>query len=110
MLGEVSEVADDVVVIANGSFVVHSPVQELVARSDRVRVTTPGASQLQALLTGAGLGSELIAPDSLLVSGSREQVGGIAAGAGIPIYGLDIDAANLEEIFLELTGTAEGRN
>jgi ABC-2 type transport system ATP-binding protein len=110
LLAEISEVADDVVVITNGAFVVHSPVHDLVARSDRVRVTTPEAQRLGSLMTEAGLSSELVAPDSLLVAGSREQVGRIAAGAGIPIYGLDIDEANLEDVFLELTGTKERSN
>ena len=110
LLAEISEVADDVVVIANGSFVTHSGVHDLVARSDRVKVTTPSAHQLASLLGDAGVSSELVAPDSLVVNGSREQVGGIAAAAGIPIYGLDVDERNLEDVFLELTGTSEGRN
>ena len=110
LLAEISEVADDVVVIANGSFVTHSGVHDLVARSDRVKVITPSAHQLGSLLGDAGVSSELVAPDSLIVNGSREQVGGIAAAAGIPIYGLDVDERNLEDVFLELTGTSEGRN
>lgn len=108
LLAEVAEVADEVVVIAGGRFITHSPVHELLAQSDRVRVTTPAADRLRDLLAELSVASELVAPDALVVMGSREYVGRVAAEHGIPIYGLEIDERSLEDVFLELTGTTEG--
>ena len=110
VLAEIAEVADEVVVIANGRLVAHSPVHELLAQSDRVRVTTPHAERLRDLLTGASFAAELTAPDALVVTAPREEVGRVAADAGIPIYGLEIDERSLEDVFLEMTASNEGRN
>ena len=110
LLAEIAEVADDVVVIAGGRFITHAPVHELIQRSDQVHVTTPEAERLRDLLIGAGMASELVAHDSLVVTASREDVGRTAAGAGIPIYGLEVEERSLEDVFLELTATTEGRN
>ena len=110
LLAEIAEVADDVVVIAEGRFIAHAPVHELVARSDRVRVTTPQAERLRDLLIERSLPTELVAPDSLVVSASRQDVGQIAAAAGVPVYGLEIDERSLEDVFLELTTTNDGRD
>ena len=110
LLAEIAEVADDVVVIGNGRFITHSPVHDLLARSDRVRVTTSKAEQLRDLLNGADISAELTAPDSLSVVGSREEVGRLAAEAGIPIFGLEVDERSLEDVFLELTGSSERSN
>ena len=110
LLAEIAEVADDVVVIANGRFITHAPVHELIERSDEVHVTTPEAERLRDLLNQAGMSSELVAHDSLVVRASREDVGRMAAGAGIPIYGLEVGERSLEDVFLELTATPEGRN
>jgi hypothetical protein len=41
----------------------------------------------------------------LVVTASKEVVGTIAAQAGIPIYGLNQQERNLEDIFFELTVT-----
>ena len=110
LLAEIAEVADEVVVISNGRFITHSPVHELVERSDRVRVTTPEPEKLRDLLADESFEAELVAPDVLIVTASKEEVGRIAAAAGVPIFGLEIDERSLEDVFLELTGSNEGRN
>ena len=110
LLAEITEVADEVVVIANGRFVTHSSVHQLLDHSDRIRVTTPEAEKLRDLVSDEGYEVELVAPDVLLVTASREAVGRIAAAAGVPIFGLAIDERSLEDVFLELTGSNEGRN
>jgi ABC-2 type transport system ATP-binding protein len=105
LLAEITEVADEVVVISEGRLITHSPIAELLRHSDRVRVSSPQADRLRDLLAEAGVPVELIAPDLLSVRGSREKVGEIAADAGLPIFGLETDQVNLEDVFLELTGS-----
>ena len=108
LLGEITEVADEVVVIGNGRFITHSPVHDLLERSDRVRIVTPQAEKLRDLLTDAEISAELVAPDVLHATASGEQVGLIAAGAGVPIFGLETEQQSLEDVFLELTSTEGG--
>jgi ABC-2 type transport system ATP-binding protein len=106
LLAEVSEIADDVIVINEGRLVTQSPVHELVSRSAaEVRVETAQPERLRDALEAAGIAVSLASHDELVVSASREAVGMIAAEVGIPIFGLHQQERSLEDIFFELTGT-----
>jgi ABC-2 type transport system ATP-binding protein len=104
LLAEVSEIADDVIVINHGRLVTHAPVHELVSRTvGEVRVETDRPEQLRIELQAAGIAATLASHDELVVAASKEAVGTIAAQAGIPIYGLTHQERTLEDIFFELT-------
>ena len=103
LLAEISEMADDVVVINRGRLVTHAPVHQLVARAAGARTVTPDSERLSHELTQRGIDHERLSLDTLHVDAAAEVVGAIAAEAGIPIYGLENAETNLEDVFFELT-------
>ena len=107
LLGEVAQMADEVVVIDRGRLVVRSDVSDLLSRAERaVRVRTDQPEHLRDLLAASGATSELAAHDMLLVKGvDAEHVGRTAAAAGIPLLALQAEEGNLEDVFLQLTGS-----
>jgi ABC-2 type transport system ATP-binding protein len=106
LLGEVSQIADDVIVINEGRLVTQAPVHELVSRTvSEVRVETAQPERLRDALQAAGIEVGIASHDELVVSASKEVVGTIAAEIGIPIFGLHQQERSLEDIFFELTTT-----
>jgi ABC-2 type transport system ATP-binding protein len=104
VLGEVAQLADEVVIIHRGRLVAHEGVAELTARvSGGTRVRSPRAADLAERLRRAGF--EVAASDDgrLSVQAPPERVGEIAAEAGIVLHELTGDTGSLEEAFLELT-------
>jgi ABC-2 type transport system ATP-binding protein len=107
LLAEIAGLADDVVVIDKGRLVTHAPVPELTERAaEGVRVRTNRPERLRDVLADEGIDVSLISHDELLVAASPQIVGDLAAAAGIPIYGLDVEERSLEDVFFELTGKA----
>ena len=105
-LAEISMMADELVVIDQGRLIVSGSVQELMARTDqRVRVRTADPERLRDLLVASEREAELIAHDTLTVRGRAEDIGRIAASAGIAVFELSQEEATLEDVFLELTGS-----
>ena len=106
VLAEIEQIADEVVIIHRGRFVAHETTAELSARAAAgVRVRSPQAERLQALLQEAGLAVTSSDGDLLLVGdGSTERVGELAAANGIVLHELAAEKTTLEEAFLELTG------
>jgi ABC-2 type transport system ATP-binding protein len=107
LLQEVSQTVDDVVIIANGVLVREGTMAELSgAASVLVRTSDPTALA-EALLAG-GLASAPNADGALLVETSDlRHVGDTALAAGLPVWELRPQRADLEELFLSLT---EGTN
>ena len=105
VLAEVAQTVDQVVIIASGRLVTQSTLAALTARTDQlVRVRTPQAETLKALLAAQGIQAELDGADQLLVAATTtETVGKAAAAAGIVIYEMGAERSNLEDVFLQLT-------
>jgi ABC-2 type transport system ATP-binding protein len=107
LLAETSELADEVVVIVHGKLVTHAPVTELTAQAaGGVRVRTDRPERLRDLLTEQSIDVTLVSHDELVTATTPQVVGGVAAAAGIPIYGLDVEQRSLEDVFFELTDQA----
>ncbi len=106
ILAEVAQTVDSVVIMNHGRLVTKARLDELTERATQViRVRTPGAAQLAALLAENGASARLAGPDRLEVTGAPgELIGTLAAGAAIPIYETTAEAADLEDVFLQLTG------
>ena len=103
VLAEVSQLADEVVIIHRGKLVAHQPVAELIAQAaGATRVRSPRAVALLERLKAAGIEAE-VDGDRLAVHAPPERVGDLAAEAGIPLHELVADTGSLEEAFLELT-------
>jgi ABC-2 type transport system ATP-binding protein len=109
ILAEVAQTVDSVVIIDRGRLVAQSSLKELTAGARQVvRVRTPRAGDLASALGHDGVRVERVASDRLEITGATpERVGMLAAQLGIPILESTSDAANLEDVFFQLTATAE---
>ena len=104
LLGEVSRLADEVIVIRRGRIVTQSSVAELTsAASGGVIVAAEQLSALAAALRQAG--AEVTPADGHLVVDGRDPawVGRVALEAGIALSELRPMTAELEDVFMELT-------
>jgi len=104
VLGEVSQIADEVVIIHRGKLVAHEAVSDLTARTTgATRVRSPRADELVERLRAAGIEAEAAGAGRLIVQAPPERVGDIAAEAAVPLHELVAETSTLEEAFLELT-------
>jgi ABC-2 type transport system ATP-binding protein len=116
LMNEMAVTADHLIVIGRGQLLADAPTEEVIARGSgqSVRVRTPDADKLTALITGAGgsvvpggSGTPVEADDQapvLTVTGlPAPRIGELAASASIVLYELTPQLATLEEAFLELT-------
>jgi ABC-2 type transport system ATP-binding protein len=104
VLGEIQQVADQVLIIDRGRLVADAPLEQLTAhRGGAVRVRTPAPQKLARALRHEHLTASW-EDHTLLIRGTDcERVGTVAFAAGVPLHELRTDTASLEEIFLELT-------
>ena len=107
LLGEMEQLADDVIIIAAGRLVAHGRVDEIVGgvvTTGTVRVRTPHMDALRVELyrLGATMTDE---PDgTLLVRGVDAPAVGRAALAGqVELHELSTERPDLEQVFLQLT-------
>jgi ABC-2 type transport system ATP-binding protein len=109
LLAEMSQMADNVIVIGKGKLIASTSIKDLVAsnKSSSVFVRTVVPNKLQRILQEKSL-TVRSADDGLEVSGVKTDViGKLAFAANIPILELANHNASLEDIFLELTEGAE---
>jgi ABC-2 type transport system ATP-binding protein len=109
LLSEMSQMADDVVVIGKGRVIANTSIQELTSGSTHTSVFVRAAkmSQMERILREASLVYSKEA-NGLKVSGApTDKIGKLAFDAGIPILELANRNASLEDVFLELTEGAE---
>lgn len=109
LLSEMSQMADNVVVIGKGRLIADTSIAELVSGNghNTVFVRTPKLGTLERLLktAGASLKRE---NQGLLVQGlTTDDIGNIAFGASLPVLELGNHKASLEEVFLEITANAQ---
>ncbi len=107
LLQEVAQTADDVVIIANGRLVRQGTVTELQGEpSVLVRTSDPAA--LAEALGARGLAVEPGGDGGLVVrTGDPRVVGDVALAAGLPVWELTPQRADLEQLYFSLT---EGTN
>jgi ABC-2 type transport system ATP-binding protein len=107
LLQEVQQTVDEVVIIANGRLVKAGTVAELEGTPGAV-VRTTDAGRLAGALRVADVTSTP-GDDGTLIADTTDLrlIGDVALRAGLPIYGLAPQKADLEALFFELT---EGTN
>lgn len=105
VLAEVEQIADEVVIIHRGKFVEHATTAELAARAaGGIRVRSPQADRLRAVLEQAGIKVSSADGDLLSVADTTTaKVGDLAGANGIVLHELVAETSSLEEAFLELT-------
>ena len=108
LLSEVQQLADDVLIISKGKLVTQGPVDGIIdsLSQRRVRVRTPAVAQLTAALDGAAV--QEAGPDLVHVTGvEAPDIGRAALAAGVELHELVAERPDLEQVFLELTGSRE---
>ncbi|UQU65972.1 ABC transporter ATP-binding protein [Couchioplanes caeruleus] len=112
LLGEMQQLADDVVIIAAGQLIRQGPVDEVLGSMSgvsHVRVRTPQAAELSAALTAQQATVATLPDEALMVTGlDAARVGHIAFTAGIELHELTGERADLEQVFLQLTAGKAG--
>jgi ABC-2 type transport system ATP-binding protein len=112
LLGEMQQLADDVVIIASGRLVREGPVNEVLgsmAGLSQVRVRTPGPDQLAAALAPLHATVSPLPDGALLITGADPAtVGHTAFTAGVELHELVGEKADLEQVFLQLTAGKAG--
>jgi len=106
LMSEVEATADHVLVIGRGRLLADTSVREFTQRSagSHVRVVSPDAGTLGALLEGAGARVSVGDDGALAVGGiEMERVGDLAAAHGLRLHELTPRRASLEAAFMELT-------
>ncbi|MES2970987.1 MAG: ATP-binding cassette domain-containing protein [Patescibacteria group bacterium] len=109
LLSEMSQMADNVVVIGKGKMIASGSIEELLAGNTHSTVFARASSL--AKLEKALKQQAIVftnADGGLKISGVKtDLVGQLAFKAGVPLLELASHSASLEEAFLELTGGVE---
>jgi len=106
LMSEMALTADHLIVIGRGKLIADTSTAEFVRRASGsvVRVRSPQAARLAALLSASGRAVTPIEGELLEVSGATpDSVGETAAANGIVLHELTLVQASLEEAFMELT-------
>jgi ABC-2 type transport system ATP-binding protein len=107
VLGEVQHTVDDVVVIARGSLVHASSLSELAATAGaRTYVETPTPERLAELCAERGWTCAPTGAGHEVPDVPAAEVGAAAYAAGLELHQLATRGADLEDVFLRLTGAA----
>lgn len=109
LLSEMSQMADNIVVIGKGKLIASTSMDQLISGSSHsgVFVRANNVSSLKGLLDKANLKYN-DTNDGLTVQGAKtDDIGKIAYSGGITILELANRAASLEDAFLELTAGAQ---
>ncbi|PXY21046.1 ABC transporter ATP-binding protein [Prauserella muralis] len=111
LLSEVEQTIDQVVIVSAGMTRYYGPLEQLRnSQRSRVLVQPADANGLVKALQEAGLNEVEPTPDGrVAVAGaSVQQIGDLAAKAGIAVYGMQEDKADLEKLFFQLTSPQYG--
>jgi ABC-2 type transport system ATP-binding protein len=107
LMGEMQDMADQVVVVGRGKVVADATVEELIARvaSDQVLLRTPVPTEAVARLQSAGAVVTVMDTGSLAVRGmAAQRVVEILSQAGVAFSEVTAQRASLEDVYLQLTG------
>lgn len=109
LLSEMSQMADDIVVIGKGKLIASTSMEQLLAASGGtgVFVRSPKLSVLERSLKAAGISSQRLSGGLRVSGATTEAVGKLAFERGVPVYELSVQSASLEEAFLALTADSE---
>ncbi|MGP4013841.1 ABC transporter ATP-binding protein [Streptomyces sp. 4N124] len=106
LMSEMALIAEDLIVIGRGRLLSAGPLADFIAgsASRSVRVRSPQAADLRAVLLGDGVTVSTSEPGLLEVTGlEAAEIGERAAAAGLVLHELFRQEASLEEAFMELT-------
>lgn len=106
LMSEMAQTADQIIVLGRGKIIADAPVGDIIALAagNAVRVRTPDAHRLAALLVGPDITTKITEPDLIVVNGvPAARIGELAAGASVVLHELTPLAGSLEDAYLALT-------
>ncbi|HEU5473793.1 MAG TPA: ABC transporter ATP-binding protein [Actinophytocola sp.] len=106
LLAEVEQTIDQVVIISRGQTMYYGSLEHLrQSQQTRVLVQPADPNKLVAALTEAGIDGIQPTPDGKIavVGATVRQIGDLAAKAGVALYGVQEERADLEQLFFRLT-------
>jgi ABC-2 type transport system ATP-binding protein len=106
LLAEVEQTIDQVVIISRGQTMYYGPLEALRnSQQSRVIVQPADPNKLVAALQEAGFTNIQPTPDNRIAvsNATVQQIGDVAAKAGIALYGMQEERADLEQLFFRLT-------
>lgn len=109
LLSEMSQTAEQLIVIGRGQLMFDGTTQEFIDRASEqsVRVRSPQLDQLRSLLTSHGMTVKEDGDAALIVAGvTSDEVGKVAGTNNVTLYELAPQSASLEEAFMRMTGGA----
>ncbi|HWF32505.1 MAG TPA: ATP-binding cassette domain-containing protein [Solirubrobacteraceae bacterium] len=108
LMSEMAQTADHLIVVGRGRLIADTSVEDFVRRASSdaaVRVRSPEAGELEAVLRGQGVDVARLGEDQLEVTGlGGRQIGEAALQARIVLSELTPQQASLEQAFISLTG------
>ena len=107
LMGELQDMADQVIVIGRGKVLADATVEELVARAsgDQVLLRTPALSEAAKALQRARAVATVMDANTLAVTGIEAQRAvEILGQAGVAFSEVTAQRASLEDVYLQLTG------
>jgi len=108
LLSEMSQMADNVVVIGKGKLIADTSIDKLVSgKASSVFVRSTNLEALQAALKNAGLEFEKDGKGLRVLGAKTDEIGKLAHNAKVTVLELAAHTASLEQAFLELTEGAE---
>jgi ABC-2 type transport system ATP-binding protein len=109
IMSEIAQTASHLIVIGRGQLIADTSMDEFMATAapSTVRVRSTDQDVLGRMLRAPGVTATRAADGSLTVTGvSAEQVGAVAAAAGITVLELSTEQPSLEDAFVALTQDA----
>jgi ABC-2 type transport system ATP-binding protein len=106
LLAEVEQTIDQVVIISRGQTMFYGMLDELrKSQQSRVIVQPADAGKLATALQEAEITNIQPLPDGKIavVGATVQQIGDVAATAGVALYGVQEEKADLEQLFFRLT-------
>lgn len=109
LLSEMSQMADNVIVIGKGKLITSTSIKDLLANSAHggVFVRTTNLANLEKSLKQKNISYEKEGGGLKITGVKTDVVGQLAYKAGLPILELANHTASLEEVFLDLTAGTE---
>jgi ABC-2 type transport system ATP-binding protein len=107
LMGELEDIADQVVVVGRGRVLADATVEELVGRvgGDQVLLRTPRPGEAAAALRHTGAEATITDRGTVTVSGiAAQRVVEVLSQAGVSFSELTAQHASLEDVYLQLTG------
>lgn len=109
LLSEMSQMADNIVVIGRGRLIANTSMKEMLATSTHqgVFVRTPDAGKLSVALKKQKLEHKKERGGLVVTGAKSDEIGEIAFSSNVRLHELTNRTASLEEAFFELTADAQ---